>query len=201
MEKEEFPQGYGYKFGGEQKDMAETMTSLGIALLVAIFLMYAVMAAQFESFIYPAIVLVTLPLGIIGVALGLFVTGFPVSVTVLIGIIMLAGIVVNNAIILIDYINILRARGIERDEAIKTAGKTRLRPIFMTVATAVLGYVPLAFGIGAGSDFYQPMAISVAFGLTMSTVLTLIVIPVLYSVVDDIGEWVKGLFKRGKSLE
>lgn len=198
MEKEEFPQGYGYKFGGEQKDMAETMTSLGIALLVAIFLMYAVMAAQFESFIYPAIVLVTLPLGIIGVALGLLVTGFPVSVTVLIGIIMLAGIVVNNAIILIDYINILRARGIERDEAIKTAGKTRLRPIFMTVATAVLGYVPLAFGIGAGSDFYQPMAISVAFGLTMSTVLTLIVIPVLYSVVDDIGEWAKGLFKKEK---
>lgn len=201
MAEEKFPQGYGYKFGGDQKDMAETMGALGLALLVAIFLMYAVMAAQFESFIYPAIVLVTLPLGIIGVAIGLFITGFPVSVTVLIGIIMLAGIVVNNAIILIDYINILRGRGIARDEAIKTAGKTRLRPIFMTVATAVLGYVPLAFGIGAGSDFYQPMAISVAFGLTMSTVLTLIVIPVLYSITDDLGEWVKSLFKRGKKAD
>lgn len=186
MSKTEMPQGYSYKFGGDQKDMLETMGALGIAFGIAIFLMYAVMAAQFESFVYPGIVMVTVPLGIIGVAIGLLVTGFSVSVTVLIGIIMLSGIVVNNAIVLIDYINILRAREIPREEAVKTAGLTRIRPIFMTVATAAIAMVPLAMGIGAGADFYQPLAITVIFGLIVSTLLTLIVIPVLYSLIDDI---------------
>ncbi|OQY10189.1 MAG: hypothetical protein B6I28_01465 [Fusobacteriia bacterium 4572_132] len=163
LNKIELPKGYSYEFDGEQKDMQEMMVDLIIAFLVAIFLVYMILASQFESFTLPLIIMISVPLALIGVVVGLLVTGFSISMTVMIGIIMLAGIVVNNAIVLIDYINLLKARGVERHLAIKEAGETRLRPILMTTMTTIFGMVPLATGRGAGGDFYQPLAITVIF--------------------------------------
>ncbi|MGM0508309.1 MAG: efflux RND transporter permease subunit [Fusobacteriota bacterium] len=189
LEKLDFPQGYSYEFGGTQADMQEMITNLGIAFLIAVFLVYMILASQFESFLLPIIIMVSVPLAITGVIIGLLITGFNLSMTVMIGAIMLAGIVVNNAIVLIDYINLLIARGKERHEAIKIAGETRLRPIVMTTMTTIFGMIPLATGRGSGGDFFQPLAIAVIAGLTFSTLLTLLVIPVLYSLLDDFHVW------------
>ena len=189
LNKVTLPKGYSYEFGGEQKDMQEMMVNLAIAFLIAIFLVYMILASQFESFTLPLIIMVTVPLALIGVVIGLLVTGFSLSMTVMIGIIMLAGIVVNNAIVLIDYINLLKAREIDRHLAIIEAGETRLRPILMTTMTTIFGMIPLATGRGAGGDFYQPLAIAVIFGLSFSTLLTLIVIPVFYALLDDLHMW------------
>lgn len=132
-----FPEGYSYSIGGQTEDMMESFTNLGLALIFSIFLVYAVMAIQFESFLYPFVIMFSMPTAIIGIIVGLLVTGLPISVPVFIGFIMLAGIVVNNAIILVDYINILRGRGMERTEAILQAGPSRLKPILMTTLTTV----------------------------------------------------------------
>jgi len=142
------------------------------------------MAAQFESFIHPFIILFTVPLGAIGVIWTLLLTHQSVSVVVFIGIIMLAGIVVNNGIVLIDYINTLRRNGMPKGEALREAGRVRLRPIVMTTLTTVLGLLPMALGLGEGAEIRAPMALTVIGGLLGATVLTLLVIPAMYSVVD-----------------
>ena len=160
--------------------MQTSLNSLVLAFALALFLVYIVMASQFESMMQPLLIMMTVPLALIGVAVVLFVTGVPVSIMVFLGLIILAGIVVNNAIVLIDYINTLRGRGLQLEAAIVEAGRARLRPILMTTLTTVLGLVPMALGIGEGAEIRAPMAITVIVGLTSSTVLTLVVIPTLY---------------------
>lgn len=174
-----------YSWGGESENMNATMSQLSSALLIAIFLIYALIAAQFESFLLPFVVIGSIPLALIGVFLGLFILGQAMNMMTMIGIILLAGIVVNNAIVLIDFIQLMRVRGMSRTEAIIEAGSTRLRPILMTTATTVLGMIPMALGFGEGSEIYKGMSLAVIFGLSVSTLLTLIVIPILYSLMDD----------------
>jgi len=170
--------------GGQNKEMETSLNSLTFALALAIFLVYIVMASQFESFIHPLVIMFTIPLGLIGVIVVLFVTGIPLSVVVFLGMIMLAGIVVNNAIVLVDYINHLRRTGLSKMESIVQAGEVRLRPILMTTSTTVLGLLPMALGLGDGAEIRTPMAITVVAGLISSTLLTLVIIPTVYSLLD-----------------
>jgi hydrophobic/amphiphilic exporter-1 (mainly G- bacteria), HAE1 family len=145
---------------------------------------YLVMASQFESLLHPFVILFTIPLAVIGSIIGLRLFGMPLSVIAGIGIIMLAGIVVNNAIVLIDRVNQSREAGMSKIDALVEAARSRLRPIMMTTITTLVGFLPLATGLGDGAEIRQPMAITVIFGLSISTALTLIVIPVLYAVLD-----------------
>nr|WP_301287958.1 efflux RND transporter permease subunit [Paenibacillus sp. MSJ-34] len=201
LQKMNFPDGYTYSMGGQTEDMMESFIDLGIALIFSIFLVYVVMAVQFESLLYPFIIMFSMPTSFVGVLLGLFITGTALSVTALIGVIMLAGIVVNNAIILVDYINILRRRGLDRKEAIMQGAPSRIRPIFMTTLTTVLGLVPLALGIGEGAEMQAPLAIVVIFGLSCSTIFTLLLVPVMYTYLDDFSNWLKRLFRRKNQAE
>ncbi|MEO1575817.1 MAG: efflux RND transporter permease subunit, partial [Pseudomonadota bacterium] len=169
---------------GQNAEMKSSFLSMQFTLALAVFLVYLVMAAQFESIIHPLVILFTIPLALVGAVFALFATGTTVNVVVFIGAIMLAGIVVNNAIVLVDLINQLRAAGVERTEAIIQAGRSRLRPILMTTATTTLGLLPMALGLGDGAEVRAPMAITVIGGLVMSTALTLVVIPVVYSLLD-----------------
>jgi HAE1 family hydrophobic/amphiphilic exporter-1 len=178
------PNGLTAQVSGQNEEMRVSFQSLRFALLLAIFLVYLVMASQFESFLHPFVIIFTIPLAFIGAVFALWVTGSKISVVVFIGAILLAGIVVNNAIVLIDRINQIRARGADKIESIIEAGKSRLRPIVMTMLTTTLGLLPLAIGVGEGAEVRAPMAITVIGGLSVSTVLTLIVIPVVYSVLD-----------------
>ncbi|MGL4789576.1 MAG: efflux RND transporter permease subunit [Cetobacterium sp.] len=180
LEEAGLPRTISYSFGGSGRNLVEVNEQLKFAFMVAMFLVYFILAAQFESYILPAIVMGTVPLSIIGVYSGLLLTGQKTNTMVFVGIIMLAGIVVNNAIVLIDYIKILIEREYPLNEAILEAGKTRLRPIFMTTMTTVFGMIPLSLGLGQGSEMYKGMAIAVIFGLVFSTLLTLIVIPILF---------------------
>jgi len=180
----DIPSDFTYRLTGQNKEMETSLGSLKLALALAIFLVYIVMASQFESLLHPFVIIFTIPLALIGVFFFLYVLSIPLSIVVFLGIIMLAGIVVNNAIVLVDYINQLRARGMEKAAAIVEAGKVRLRPILMTTATTVLGLAPMALGLGDGAEIRTPMAITVIVGLITSTILTLIVIPTVYSVLD-----------------
>ncbi len=194
--KKTLPLGYAIEFGGEYKQMRETFASLGIAFLLAIILVYMVMAAQFESFMHPFIIMFTMPLAAVGVILALFLTHKTVSLPALMGVIILAGIVVNNAIVFIDYTNRLRKKGMEIYEALVLAGKTRLRPILITAFTTIFGMLPMAISRSEGSEMRSPMAIVVMSGLLVSTLLTLIVIPLIYTIFDDLAQKVKGKAKR-----
>ncbi|MDD4754395.1 MAG: efflux RND transporter permease subunit, partial [Desulfitobacteriaceae bacterium] len=185
------PQGYTIEYGGQNADMVEAFGDLALALILAIILVYMVMSSQFESLVHPFIIMFSLPTTFIGVVAGLALTGRTFSVVTFIGVIMLAGIVVNNGIVLVDYINTLRRRGLTRTEAITKAGPTRLRPILMTTLTTVLGMLPLAFGTGEGAEAQAPMATAVIGGLLASTIFTLIFIPVVYTLIDDFGKWLK----------
>jgi len=180
------PSNYSIEFGGQQQEMVEAFSSLAMALLLAVVLVYMIMAAQFESLLHPFVIMFSVPLAYTGSALGLVITGRALSVPAFIGVIMLAGIVVNNAIVLVDYINTLRKSGLERNAAIIKAGPTRLRPILMTTLTTILGLIPLALGIGEGAEAEAPLATVVIGGLTTSTILTLVIIPVVYTIFDDI---------------
>lgn len=182
----DLPEGYGYTIGGQAEDMEEAFTDLVIALIFSIFLVYAVMAVQFENFLFPFIIMFSMPTTVIGVTIGMLVADLPLSIPGFIGIIMLAGIVVNNAIILVDYINILRRRGMERHEAIVEAGRSRLRPILMTTLTTILAMVPLGLALGEGAEMQQPLAVTIIFGLTTSSIFTLLLIPVIYTFFDDL---------------
>ncbi len=169
---------------GQNEEMQASIRSLLFALALAVFLVYLVMASQFESLVHPFVILFSVPLAAVGVSLALAVTGTTISVMVFIGMIMLSGIVVNNAIVLVDLINRLRAEGMERIEAILQAGSLRLRPILMTTLTTALGLAPMALGLGEGAEIRTPMAVTVIGGLLVSTLLTLIVVPVVYTLLD-----------------
>jgi HAE1 family hydrophobic/amphiphilic exporter-1 len=172
------------RLAGQNKEMADSFSSLQFALILAVFLVYLVMASQFESLLHPFVILFSIPMAAVGAILALWITGTTVSIVVFIGLIMLAGIVVNNAIILIDKINQLRASGMEKVAATIEAGANRLRPILMTTLTTVLGLLPLAIGLGEGAEMRAPMAITVIGGLMVSTLLTLLVIPSVYLLLD-----------------
>ena len=182
------PEGYNYTFAGEHQEMMESFQSLFFALIISIFLVYMIIAAQFESLLFPFAVILSVPFALIGVILALFLAGTSFNVLSFIGLIMLAGIVVNNAIVLIDYINQLRKSGIERNEAIIQGGKVRLRPILMTTLTTILAMLPMAIASGEGAEMRTPIAVTIIGGLTSSTFLTLIVVPIFYTYLDDLAK-------------
>ena len=166
---------------GQSQEMEASLSSLRFALLLAIFLVYIIMASLFESLRQPLVILFAVPFALVGVVAGLWATGTSVSVIVLIGGIVLAGVVVNNAIVLVDYANRLRDRGLSTVEALIEAGTVRLRPILISTLTTVLGLLPMAFSGGEGSEIRQPLALTIIAGLASATILTLVVVPVLYS--------------------
>ncbi|MBU4446619.1 efflux RND transporter permease subunit [bacterium] len=182
-----FPPNYRWEIGGQAEDMQESFMWLGIAIIVAMFLVYMVMASQFESLLDPFIIIFTVPLAIIGAVWGLFLTGTTMSVTALIGMILLVGIVVNNGIVLVDYINQLREKhGHDLWVAILIGGKRRMRPILMTALTTILAMIPIALKLGSGAELWVGMARAVIGGLTLATLLTLILIPIIYLFFEQI---------------
>jgi hydrophobic/amphiphilic exporter-1 (mainly G- bacteria), HAE1 family len=178
------PAGVTAYISGQSEEMRDSFASLQLTLVLAVFLVYLVMASQFESLVHPFVILLTIPLAVIGAVWALWLTGTTVNVVAYIGLIMLAGIVVNQSIVLIDAVNQARARGLDKVDAIVAAGRARLRPILITKLTTILGLVPMAIGVGEGAELRAPMAITVIGGVTLTTFLTLLVIPVVYSVMD-----------------
>ena len=176
---------FATELGGQNREMEVSFTSMMFALSLAIFLVYLVMASTFESFLHPFIILFTIPLSLIGVVAGLYLTGTTITVIVLIGSVMLAGIVVNNSIVLIDAINRLRRKGTAKFNAVLAAGHLRLRPILMTTLTTILGLLPMALSWGEGAELRTPLAITVISGLLFSTLITLVVIPAAYMLVPS----------------
>lgn len=194
----DLPEGYSISFGGANRQMQESFSGLLTALILAIVMVYVVMVVQYESFFDPFIIMFTMPTAISGAILSLFITGKSLSVSSFLGIIMLMGIVVANAIVLIDYLKQLRDRGMEKNEAIIEAGRVRLRPILMTSFSTILAMLPLAAGLGEDASTMAPMATVVVGGLLVSTVLTLVLVPVVYSIFDDWRSKVMGRFSGNK---
>jgi HAE1 family hydrophobic/amphiphilic exporter-1 len=192
------PAGATTALSGQEEERARSLRGLTLAMGLAIFLVYLVMASQFESFLHPFVIIFTLPLGAIGVVLALLVTGRSLNLVGMIGVVMLAGIVVNNAIVLVDAVNQRRRAGMARTAALVAAGSDRLRPILMTSATTVLGLLPMAVGLGEGAELRAPLAITVIGGLTVATVLTLVVIPVVYTLIDRSEEALATATERGR---
>jgi HAE1 family hydrophobic/amphiphilic exporter-1 len=178
------PADFSASLSGQSDELSVSFRSLRFALILAVFLVYLVMASQFESFLHPAVIMFTIPLAIIGVVLSLLATRTPISVMVIIGVIILCGIVVNNAILLVDYTNQLRKRGMNKVDALVRAGTVRMRPILMTTLTTVLGLMPMAISGGEGAELRVPLAVTVMGGLSFATALTLFVIPALYATLD-----------------
>ena len=197
----ELPDGYGIILGGEEEAIRESNQQLTIVTLLAVFLVFVVMALQYESLINPFVIILAIPLSLIGVAFALWISGTPLSAPVLLGVILLAGIVVNNAILMVEYVEEYRRdRGTPMHQAVIDAGAVRLRPILMTTLTTVFGMLPLALGIGEGSELMQPLAIAVVGGLSVSTLLTLFVVPSAYVVMQTGGDRLKA-WLTGKKPE
>ncbi|NDI21819.1 MAG: efflux RND transporter permease subunit, partial [Betaproteobacteria bacterium] len=196
LSKVALPPGYRFVTGGSTKDMVESAAYAAQALLLAVIFIYMILASQFGSFIQPVAIMMSLPLALIGVVLALLYFGSTLNMFSMIGFIMLMGLVTKNAILLIDFTNQARASGMERAEALLKAAEIRLRPILMTTLAMIFGMVPLAFGLGAGSEQRAPMGQAVIGGLIASTVLTLLVVPVLYALLDDFTRRFSG---KGKS--
>ncbi|MEX0721231.1 MAG: efflux RND transporter permease subunit [Balneolaceae bacterium] len=188
LDQVDWPDEYRYEMAGTAEDQAESFYFLMIAFSIAGILTYMVMASQFESLVEPFIIILTIPLALTGVLLMLWITGTSISVTSMVGLILLTGIVVNNGIVMIDYIKILQSRGIERHLAILDGATRRLRPILMTAFTTILSMVPLALELGSGSETWSPMARTVIGGLTVSTLLMLFVVPCFYNIINSMVE-------------
>jgi len=189
----QLPAGYFYEIGGSYQQMSEAFVILAGVFALASLLVYMVMASQFESFKHPFIIMFTIPLCLIGIVAGLFIAGRPVNLPVWIGLILLAGVAVNNAIVMIDYMNQLRREGVEKKIAIIRGAVTRLRPVLLTALTTILGTLPMAFSHTSGAEMRNPLAITLLGGLTTTTFLTLFVIPIMYSLFEKVS------FKRAKS--
>ena len=181
--------GYRVVFPGEAERMEESFGYMAEALLLAMIFVYLILAAQFESFIDPLSIMLSLPLSLVGMAGMLSLTGDTVNIMSLIGLILLMGLVTKNAILLIDYTKVLRRQGMDRRQALIVAGRTRLRPIMMTTLAMIFGMMPLALAIGQGAEMRAPMARAVVGGLITSTLLTLLVVPVVYTLFDDFAAW------------
>jgi HAE1 family hydrophobic/amphiphilic exporter-1 len=175
-----WPQGADFEVSGQSREMSRSLSSLGFALGLAVFLVYVIMASTFESLLHPFVILTSLPLALVGVVGLLLPLGSSLSVVVLIGLIVLAGVVVNNAIVLVDFVNRLRGEGRDLETAILEAGRARLRPIVITTSTTVLGLLPLGLGFGEGAEIQQPLALTLMGGLVSATLLTLWVVPTVY---------------------
>ncbi|HUF26169.1 MAG TPA: efflux RND transporter permease subunit [Gemmatimonadaceae bacterium] len=184
----EMPEGYGVLYGGEEEAIRENNRQLALVVFLAIFLVFVVLAVQYESLINPFVILMAIPLSLVGVGLALRLTGTPMSAPVLLGVILLAGIVVNNAILLVEYIEQARHRGLSMFDAVVESGTVRLRPVIMTSLTTMCGMLPLAIGLGQGSELMRPLAIAVVGGLAVSMVLTLFVVPSAYVILNTGGE-------------
>lgn len=180
LDKIDMPEGYSASMEGEDETINESMSQLGLMLLLAVVFIYLIMVAQFQSLLSPFIIMFSIPLAFTGGFIALFITGNELGIISMLGFIMLAGLIVNNGIVLIDYINQARRQGMKKHDAIIDAGKTRVRPILMTAMTTILAMVTSAIGIGGGSDMIKPMAITIIGGLVYGTILTLIVIPCIY---------------------
>jgi len=187
--------GYRVVFSGEGEDMVESFGYMAEALVLAVLFVYLILAAQFESFIDPFSIMLSLPLSVVGMAGMLLITGDTINIMSLIGLIMLMGLVTKNAILLVDYAKVLQSQGIDRRRATIQAGRTRLRPIMMTTLAMIFGMLPLALALGPGGEMRAPMARAVIGGLITSTVLTLLVVPVVYTVLDDFGLWARARWK------
>lgn len=191
-----FPERYIYEFGGEWQDWQETSHDLMLMLLVALLLVYMVLAALYESLIHPFTIMSAVPFAFTGAVIALYITRTPLDVTAFIGLIMLVGIVATNSIVLIDFVIEYARQGMPRREAVVQAGKVRLRPILMTALTTMLGVFPIALAMEEGMEMQQPLGIAIVGGLFSSTFLTLLIIPVLYTIFDDVGEDMKALVRR-----
>jgi len=191
-----FPPGYGILEGGQGRDQAEVFRSVFTALGIAVLMMYLILVVQFGSFLDPIAILISLPLSLIGVVLALLITGDTINIMSLIGVILLMGIVAKNAILLIDFAKWSRERGTPIREALIEAGRIRLRPILMTTFALIAGMIPVALGVGEGADFRAPLGRAVIGGTITSTVLTLLVIPTFYEIIDGVRERVKGMFGK-----
>jgi HAE1 family hydrophobic/amphiphilic exporter-1 len=180
LDKYQAPDGYDYQVLGENEEIMEAMNTLVLVVLLAIVLIYMIMASQFQSLTYPLIIMFTIPLAFTGGFLILWITGLAVSVVSMIGFIVLVGVVVNNGIVFVDYTNQLREEGYQVKEALIEAGRTRLRPIVMTALTTILALITMAIGVGQGAEMMQPMAVTTIGGMLYATVLTLLVVPIMY---------------------
>jgi multidrug efflux pump subunit AcrB len=178
----DLPSNIDLEIGGSSKDMADSFMDLGLLLILSIVLVYIVMASQFESFREPFIIMLSLPFAFTGVILALYVTGLTLNIISVIGGIMLVGIVVKNAIVMVDFTNLMRDRGNSIVQSVIIAGKSRLRPVLMTTFTTLLGMLPLALSQGEGADMWRPMGVAIIGGLLFSTLVTLIFVPVIYSI-------------------
>ncbi|HQV41340.1 MAG: efflux RND transporter permease subunit [Moraxellaceae bacterium] len=193
------PPGYRFQTEGQNKDMAESIGYAGSALLLAVIFIYMLLGSQFNSFLHPVSIMTSLPLSMIGVFAALFLFGSTLNIFSIIGIIMLMGLVTKNAILIVDFINVAVNNGQDRTAAILAAGRTRLRPILMTTAAMVMGMMPLALGLGEGAEQRAPMAHAIIGGVVTSTLLTLIVVPVVYTYLDDLKQFTFRLFQRKHS--
>ncbi|HWK89306.1 MAG TPA: efflux RND transporter permease subunit [Longimicrobium sp.] len=191
------PYGLRVEIGGENEEMRKGFRDLAFAFLLALLLVYMLLAAEFESLLLPFIVLLAVPLAAVGAAVALWITGAGINTMSLIGLVILVGIVDNDAVVKVDFINQMRRRGMSRRDAIFAAGHARMRPIVMNTITAMLGLLPMAMGIGPGAELQAPLAIAVFGGLLSATALTLVVIPVVYDVLDEAGERIRAALGRG----
>jgi len=196
------PAGYRITQGGEVESQNEVFGNIFLALGVAVMLMYLILVVQFGSFLDPLAIMISLPLSLIGVVLALLVTRDTLNIMSLIGVILLMGIVAKNAILLIDFAKWAREeRGLARREALIEAGRIRLRPIMMTTLALIAGMIPVALGLGEGADFRAPLGRAVIGGVITSTLLTLVVIPTVYEILDEWREWLSARFRRQPKLE
>ena len=184
----DMPAGFAWEIGGSYEDMQETFTDMALLMVLMVILVFVIMASQFESLTYPFVIMFSLPFAVLGVAIGLALTGTPLNIMSVLGVLMLIGIVVNNSIVLVDYTILCRERGMSIIDAVVTAGKSRLRPILMTTTTTVLGMIPMAIGNGVGAEMWNSLGMSVAWGLSFSTLITLILIPTLFAAFAVNGE-------------
>ena len=184
----DMPAGFSWEIGGTYEDMQDTFTDMALLMALMVILVFVIMASQFESLTYPFVIMFSLPFAVVGVAIGLAITGTPLNIMSVLGVLMLIGIVVNNGIVLVDYTILCRERGMSIIDSVVTAGKSRLRPILMTTTTTVLGMIPMAIGNGVGSEMWNSLGMSVAWGLSFSTLVTLILIPTLFAAFAVNGE-------------
>jgi HAE1 family hydrophobic/amphiphilic exporter-1 len=190
------PPGMTLAMSGEAEAMQEGNEQFGLAMMLGILVIYMILAAQFESLVHPLTVMLALPLSMVGALGGLLVFGHSLNIFSMIGIILLLGLVTKNSILLVDYANQLRRGGMGKVEAMRTAAPVRMRPVLMTAISMIFGVLPAALGIGPGSETRAPMAIATAMGMFSSTLLTLLVVPVFYLLLDDAAEWSKRNFRR-----
>jgi multidrug efflux pump subunit AcrB len=178
--------GYKIEYGGTAEEQKKVYNSLYIAGIIALLLIFTILATQFKSYVQPLIVMFAIPFGLIGVIFGLIITGLPFSMMTMISVVALAGIVVNDSLVLVDFVNRERENGVDRWNSLINAGAIRLRPILMTTITTIAGFMPIILSTSQTISDYKPMAVSIAFGLAFATILTLLVIPVIYSLLDSV---------------